>query len=976
MSFLTGFATGLAKSVDTQLKESIERTRDNIDMVSKWRLKKAEEREKERKAKDTELKTLIQDAAFVISGDQNNLEAQNMAAALYKERGLSGFSSDIEFMRKQTETGGPGVRPLDFIQRANVDAPANKFKLSEIIRSLSDAESSFASSDMIFPKGTIKGSGLISSLVPDFDVTAAGGVQAKDQMKKIGFETTPTASSITFTRYKFDREGMNYHSMDTNSKLNYLQDIIVNPASTKDDVKKAETRRDALLNLAMEQGDDKTALTAVDQSLSQMNPLNADGSENTEYSNLITDRKRISRKITLREAQLEGKSAVLRAQAVIAAADGDATTATRLNREADDMDAGGFVSDEVQIARIDEDIQRNLAKHGDAYRNSDGAFAGKGMAEDIAGRNQIKTRLANLKGTTKDSVNAAYNQIYAIAKKNLARNNPKLSALLNALSPTDLADSTQLSKILELMKDSGKDAVAEFNKAIEEAIKVSMDQAVAEGWNTKSITLAGQQFQGLDLSSISASATTGQDQTKAALGTVQTDVSVVADDAKAKGSVVGVPGTDTTTVEAETKSLQNSVPQDVILDMQVDFPENDPAKFVQQSQFAGDNNNRIASTARLLYPNNPEYINTVDKLLSVEASTTTSTALADVGYVAGGNLQAGQRDTVKKSLMSSLQVDDAGADYLINSALLRVQEGDSARRINQVSDVRSYLERTNALGMFSGQVPSYQMDRVVSDVAKRFNVDNETARSLVMSATTAPDDGISAFDVETIGMSTDTKPTVDVKEDLPDVDVSKLSIAELAELISNEDATDKQVVVASNELIKRTKTKSDDIAEKPTREETNILGLKKLRDEIKSRRDKTDAKKPTAKNSSSRFSIEDAAEAQFRERPDLTTGKEVSGSSKPKRKSLMADDPARNKATTSSDSDMQTQDMNLSDVKAMSDVALIARYISGKMTSGMVAEFKRRLSDASFVDQATAIIKKADKAKKPKAKARGGLMRR
>ena len=33
MSFFTGFATGLAKSVDTQLKESIERTRDNIEMV-------------------------------------------------------------------------------------------------------------------------------------------------------------------------------------------------------------------------------------------------------------------------------------------------------------------------------------------------------------------------------------------------------------------------------------------------------------------------------------------------------------------------------------------------------------------------------------------------------------------------------------------------------------------------------------------------------------------------------------------------------------------------------------------------------------------------------------------------------------------------------------------------------------------------------------------------------------------------------
>lgn len=90
----------------------------------------------------------------------------------------------------------------------------------------------------------------------------------------------------------------------------------------------------------------------------------------------------------------------------------------------------------------------------------------------------------------------------------------------------------------------------------------------------------------------------------------------------------------------------------------------------------------------------------------------------------------------------------------------------------------------------------------------------------------------------------------------------------------------------------------------------------------------------------------------------------------------MSDDPARNIATTSSDRTMQTQDMNLSDVKAMSDVALIARYVSGKMTSDMVDEFKRRLSNASFIDQATAIINQVNKAKKPKAKARGGLMRR
>ena len=160
MSFFMGLATGLAKSVDTQLKESIERTRDNIDMVSKWRLKKAEEREKERRTKDKEIETLIKDAAYVISGNVNDVDAQNIAAALYKERGLAGFTDDINFMKQQKEAG-VGVRPIDYIKRANEDVEVKRYGLSEIVRSLSDAESSYAPSDMIFPKGTIKGSGQI-----------------------------------------------------------------------------------------------------------------------------------------------------------------------------------------------------------------------------------------------------------------------------------------------------------------------------------------------------------------------------------------------------------------------------------------------------------------------------------------------------------------------------------------------------------------------------------------------------------------------------------------------------------------------------------------------------------------------------------------------------------------------------------------------------------------------------------------------
>src|SRR6056300_1198512 len=142
MSFLTGFVTGLAGSIDKQVQSSIERTRDNIDMVSKWRLKRAEEREKERKQKDEEIKSIIQDAAYTIGGSRNDVDAQNLAASLYKEQGLTGLTNTLNFIQKQKEKG-ISVNPMQYFNRATTDLPENKYTQSQIVRSLSDAESSY-----------------------------------------------------------------------------------------------------------------------------------------------------------------------------------------------------------------------------------------------------------------------------------------------------------------------------------------------------------------------------------------------------------------------------------------------------------------------------------------------------------------------------------------------------------------------------------------------------------------------------------------------------------------------------------------------------------------------------------------------------------------------------------------------------------------------------------------------------------------
>jgi hypothetical protein len=726
MSFLTGFATGFAKSVDTQLQKSIERTRDNIDMVSKWRLKRAEEREIERRKKDKEIENLIKDAAFVIGGSANDVNAQNIAAALYKERGLSGFTDDINFMKEQKEKSG--VRPLDFINRANVDLPANQFSLSDIVRSLSDAESSYAKSDMVFPKGTIKGSGLIKAIAPGFDVTAAGTEQADDQMKDMGLATTPTDTKRDFTRYEFDREGMNYHSMDTNTKLNYLQDIIVNTASTEEDVKKAETRREALLNLSREQGDDKTALKAIDQSLSQMEPLNNDGSKNTEYANLIEDRKRISRKIALQEAQLEGKEAVLRARAEIASQDGNVELATELARRADDMAAGGVTPIEVLISRMNEDIERKLAKHGDAYRNSEGEFDGKGYAEDIAARNREKTKQANLAGATEANVNQAYKLILSNAKNNLSVTNPGLATILESLSAargsTGTFDSEIVGDVLKTLEEQGENAPELFKQAIKQAGDIYMQQAIEQGWSTDAVRIAMERFGTIDFEAILATTKTEPSLTSSPENTIVSDETVPTDETTAalgQGQQPSVAESD----DEITVALRSKFPNTA----------SGAKAFIEKGISKGHDFNTIVSEATQLH--GQEFSDNINSMLNVIRNDLESTNAFTRNILAVGesyDLNPVKRRKTAEKMANTLNISADTANALIRQALADKNKPISFSADQATTDnVRLVLDQAGLLTTFGDAVPAQRMDKAVERVAEAFKISEEEARNKIAS---------------------------------------------------------------------------------------------------------------------------------------------------------------------------------------------------------------------------------------------------
>ena len=81
MSFIAGFATGLAKSIDDNLKKSMERTQERIDGMAQYRVtRRRTELERKEKEKD-ELRDVLSNLASLVDGDIDK------AAQIYKGSG-------------------------------------------------------------------------------------------------------------------------------------------------------------------------------------------------------------------------------------------------------------------------------------------------------------------------------------------------------------------------------------------------------------------------------------------------------------------------------------------------------------------------------------------------------------------------------------------------------------------------------------------------------------------------------------------------------------------------------------------------------------------------------------------------------------------------------------------------------------------------------------------------------------------------
>ena len=713
MSFFMGLATGLAKSVDTQLKESIERTRDNIDMVSKWRLKKAEEREKERRTKDKEVEALIQNAAYVISGDQNDVTAQNIAASLYKERGLTGFTEDIDFI-KQQKAAGVGVRPLDFIQRANVDAPTNKYSLSEIVRSLSDAESSYAPSDMIFPKGTIKGSGLIGAIAPDFDVTAAGGQRAAEQMQQIGLTTTPTAPSLSFDRYTFDREGLGYATKSVNEKLTYLRNIMDDPSADPETVAGAGQRLDELLNKSMT-GEEKSAIQAINLKLSRLSTQDTSAMTEMQFKAfddeqdaLIKRRQGLEDTIALRDAKSEKERLAI--QANIAFREGRIEDGYRLSAQAEDY--GTQVTNATLVNRVKGRATR-LQDNAD-YMASTGAYKGDGFKEDQTRIQVLQANEEALMGVSFDKVQAFSTQIRQAALAEFKSQHPGMYKDLNITTNED--GTVDPASFVNAITSARGNVSEKYNEILNSVIQRYKTIGAKHNVSEDTIDSAVMLLTGKGLPAVTDDGATGT-------GTGQTDAAFSLDPT--------VPGPeldfDMPTDEVMEAELAAKLSSEEVLSLETKYPNDASGATSIFSDLAaqGQSVDEIVAGVSDIHDESfaTEVKNVADAVETVVSNAVKDNAIPDITSVgADVQLSGARKSGVVKQVADELNISAEAASSLIDREVEKINAPISMSASEATpNNVMKVLDKEGFIALGGGVAP-LRYEKATLAIADAFNM--------------------------------------------------------------------------------------------------------------------------------------------------------------------------------------------------------------------------------------------------------------
>ena len=183
MSFFSGLVTGLAKSVDDQLKSDILRTQKRMDGMEQYRVTRRRT-ELEREAADTKkVKEAIQNLSQFVDGDMWK------ATQLYATGGstLSGADKLYDVLDKNRAALGADFKIDEVVSGLNATRPEGISETDYISNFVEGAK-------VIKSQGEMKGSGLLAAFGGDFGKTVDKrvGEQAPISESKYGILTVPT----------------------------------------------------------------------------------------------------------------------------------------------------------------------------------------------------------------------------------------------------------------------------------------------------------------------------------------------------------------------------------------------------------------------------------------------------------------------------------------------------------------------------------------------------------------------------------------------------------------------------------------------------------------------------------------------------------------------------------------------------------------------------------------------------------------
>jgi len=479
MSFFLGFATGAAKAVDKSLQDSIERTRDNIDMISKFRLKTAAERQEKKRKKSQEIDELIKYGASIldpVKGSANPL-AINMASDLIKAKTPEGFRNYLDQISGIVKDSD--ISPIDFATRAQEDAPL--YSSSELSDAYVDSAYSFGKVDV--PTGIIKGGGLLSKIVGrPIDVVEESVRDTKQQMDEL--ITTPTAiQEGMFIGTTIDLEGMRVRKMTPNDRLAYYDTKLLDNTVSDERKNKFRIERDGLLKAAEQSGEFDIVVNSL---TAQLNGARQNfGEDSNQYKTILSKLQSANKQ--------RDKSIATIANDRVALAEidyQDATNALLDNDNEDNRTAlriaernllkakQGEITDKDEIAFLNSDIERIRRENPDTFQDMQ-IYKDK-VAALTKLQDQQKELERQLKGVDSTEVTTIYNNMQSIFEDRLEEMSDLV--VLNAVG--------KFSGIKEGLNVTQKSQIDDLKNLIVRQIRDASDL------DPRAIDLAAQRFLG------------------------------------------------------------------------------------------------------------------------------------------------------------------------------------------------------------------------------------------------------------------------------------------------------------------------------------------------------------------------------------------------------------------------------------------------------------------------------------------------